>query len=179
MGWWWSADGGGGGVVQVSIMFAQAIGLTALAFVIDQKEGLLDRIWVAGAKPVEVVVAHVGTQLIILLGQIAGVLFFTLVVFKLPQEGSLLLVILLMALLGSSGMACMCWGSGRVGPRSVFDACGRCLGGVDGLMISTLVSDEVGAIQMAMGTFFPVLLLSGILWPLEVRWRAWLKAVSG
>lgn len=39
---------------------------------------------------------------------------------------------------------------------------------LDGLVVSTKVSNEVGAIQMAMGTFFPVLLLSGVLWPLQV-----------
>lgn len=38
----------------------------------------------------------------------------------------------------------------------------------DGLLISTLVENEVGAIQMAMGSFFPILLLSGVLWPLQV-----------
>ena len=36
-----------------------------------------------------------------------------------------------------------------------------------GMMLSTRVRDENEAIQAAMGTFFPVLLLSGVMWPIE------------
>lgn len=92
--------------MQVSISFAQAIGLTALAFVVDKKEGLMDRIWVSGVRPSEVILAHVATQFVVLAGQIALILFFTQVVFHLPQEGSLALMILLLLLLGCSGMSC-------------------------------------------------------------------------
>ena len=90
----------------MSITFAQAIGLTALAFVVDQKEGLLDRVWVSGARASDVILAHVATQFWILAGQTAAVLFFALVVFELPIVGSLAWVIVLMMLLGLSGMAC-------------------------------------------------------------------------
>lgn len=37
----------------------------------------------------------------------------------------------------------------------------------DGLLISTMTNEETGAIQISIGSFFPMLLLSGILWPLE------------
>eukprot|EP00049_Salpingoeca_infusionum_P012893 m.239416 g.239416 ORF g.239416 m.239416 type:complete len:217 (+) comp15296_c0_seq2:1900-2550(+) len=137
---------------QVSISFAQAISLTALAFVLEKKEGLLDRIWAAGARPSEVMLAHFCAQFIILLVQTALVLLFALVVFKLPLAGSLVLSVVILVLLGISGMAY-------------------------GLFISTQVDNEVGAIQAAMGSFFPVLLLSGVLWPIEAI-PQWLQYFS-
>ncbi|EDQ87774.1 uncharacterized protein MONBRDRAFT_9617 [Monosiga brevicollis MX1] len=97
------------GVRLVSITFAQAIGLTALAFVMDRKDGMTDRAWVAGVVPSEIILAHVGTQMLVLVGQLILVLIFTLLVFKLPLHGSLLLVILLLLLLGTSGMTCILW----------------------------------------------------------------------
>ncbi|EGD77792.1 hypothetical protein PTSG_08882 [Salpingoeca rosetta] len=138
--------------IMVSITFAQAIGLTAMSFVLDRKEGLLDRVWVAGARASDVILAHMATQFWILAGQTAAVLFFALVVFKLPIVGSLAWVIVLMMMLGLSGMAY-------------------------GLFISTQVDSEVGAIQVAMGSFFPVLLLSGVLWPLQAI-PQWLLYIS-
>lgn len=80
--------------------------MTALAFVLDQKEGLLDRVWVAGGRASDVILAHVATQLWIVAGQTASVLFFALVVFKLPLAGSLGWIIFLMVTLGLSGMSC-------------------------------------------------------------------------
>jgi len=34
-----------------------------------------------------------------------------------------------------------------------------------GLTIASNVESEQGAMQLALGTFFPVLLLSGVIWP--------------
>ena len=44
-----------------------------------------------------------------------------------------------------------------------------------GLVISTVAKEEIHAMQMSLGSFFPVLLLSGVIWPLEaipsyLRW---------
>ena len=36
-----------------------------------------------------------------------------------------------------------------------------------GLFLSTRVHDETEAVQSALGSFFPILLLSGVLWPVE------------
>ena len=36
-----------------------------------------------------------------------------------------------------------------------------------GMVISTLAPDEHSALMLAFGSFFPVLLLSGVFWPLE------------
>ncbi len=69
-------------------------------------------------------------------------LIIALVAFQLPFYGSLGLVVLLMSILGLSGM-------------------------LYGLTISTIAPDESHAMQLALGSFFPVLLLSGVIWPLE------------
>ncbi len=60
----------------------QAIGLTAIAFVLEQREGMLDRTWAAGARTSEVLFAHVVTQLGVLVGQVTLMLFFAIYVFK-------------------------------------------------------------------------------------------------
>ena len=52
-----------------SITFSMSIGLTALLFVSERKEGLLDRTWVAGVNVTEMVLAQILTQCITLFVQ--------------------------------------------------------------------------------------------------------------
>ena len=47
-----------------------AVGLTALSFIIERKEGLLERSWVAGVTAFEVMLAHVVGQFIVMLVQV-------------------------------------------------------------------------------------------------------------
>lgn len=80
--------------ILITIGFAQAIGLTAISFIQvcnlcsrldcvytthvvtrslspqDQKDGLLDRCWAAGIHPISVIVAHLLTQSMVLVGQV-------------------------------------------------------------------------------------------------------------
>ncbi|PAA75845.1 hypothetical protein BOX15_Mlig020348g2 [Macrostomum lignano] len=126
----------------VTIVFFMATGLTALSFVLERKEGLLDRSLVAGVTILELMLGHMLTQLLIMAGQTGLLLFFSLVVFQVPCHGSVLWVILLALLNGFTGMSL-------------------------GLMISALCSAENSAIQAALGTMYPNLLLSGIIWPAE------------
>ncbi|XP_061084690.1 ABC transporter G family member 20 [Conger conger] len=126
----------------LSITFYLAVGLTALSFVLERKEGLLDRCWVAGVSSLETMLAHLLSQLFVISVQIILLLLFTLLVFKTPNEGSLFLVILLIVLQGVAGIAF-------------------------GLVISAAIDDEQSANQAALGIFYPNLILSGILWPVE------------
>ena len=95
-----------------------------------------------GVVPSEVILGHAGTQLLIIAGQITLMLIFALLVFKLPLCGSLWVVVLLMGALGLTGM-------------------------LYGLTVSTISPEESHAMQIAIGSFFPLLLLSGVIWPLE------------
>uniref|UniRef100_A0A669BA38 ABC transporter G family member 20 n=1 Tax=Oreochromis niloticus TaxID=8128 RepID=A0A669BA38_ORENI len=126
----------------LSIMFYQAIGLTTLAFVLERKEGLLDRCFVSGMRSFEMILAHLFSQLFIISVQIILLLLMILLVFKIPNEGSLVLIIILMVLQGVTGISF-------------------------GLVISSVVDDEQNALQAVAGLFQPNLLLGGIIWPVE------------
>lgn len=56
--------------VILSITYFMAVGLTALSFIIERKEGLLERSWVAGVTATEVMLAHVAAQFVIMVIQV-------------------------------------------------------------------------------------------------------------
>ena len=56
--------------VILSITYFMAVGLTALSFIIERKEGLLDRSWMAGVTATEVMFAHVVAQFVVLVVQV-------------------------------------------------------------------------------------------------------------
>lgn len=62
-----------------SIMFGFSIGLTAISLIVERKEGLIDRTWVAGVNVTEIIFAQILTQFFVLLVQIT--LLVTVVVF--------------------------------------------------------------------------------------------------
>jgi len=126
----------------ITISFAQSIGITAVSFVLDKKTGNMDRMWACGVRPMEVLAAAFMIQMCNILIQVSLLLFFALFIFKLPMLGNLGLVLLLALLLGMTGMML-------------------------GLLISSVCEEEQAAMQVAMGCFFPALLLSGIIWPIE------------
>jgi len=128
--------------VILSITYFMAVGLTALSFIIERKEGLLERSWVAGVTATEVMLAHVVAQFAVMLVQVALVLIFMIYVFEVPAHGPMIWVVCLTLLQGLCGMAF-------------------------GLVVSALCDNEQDAIQLALGSFYPNLLLSGIIWPLE------------
>ena len=128
--------------VILSIIYFMAVGLTALSFVLERKEGLLDRSWVAGVTSTEVMLAHVITQFAVMFVQVVLVLLFMIYVFEIPSEGPIFWTVALALLQGLCGMSL-------------------------GLVISAVCDTEQDAIQLALGSFYPNLLLSGIIWPLE------------
>lgn len=126
----------------INIAFAQAIGLTAAVFVQDKHTGNMDRQWAAGVRAPEILLAQLFSQFIMLFFQICCLLVVALGIFRLPMVGDLALVVLLAMSLGLAGMML-------------------------GLTISASTEDEQKATQLALGTFFPTLLLSGVIWPLQ------------
>uniref|UniRef100_A0A4W4EJH8 ABC transporter domain-containing protein n=1 Tax=Electrophorus electricus TaxID=8005 RepID=A0A4W4EJH8_ELEEL len=126
----------------LSITFYLAVGLTALSFVLERKEGLMDRCRVAGVSSLETMLAHLFSQLLVISVQITLLLSFILLVFKIPNEGSLALVVTLIVLQGVTGISF-------------------------GLVISSAIDDEQSANQAALGIFYPNLIISGVIWPVE------------
>ncbi|KRG02119.1 ABC transporter G family member 23 isoform X2 [Drosophila mojavensis] len=128
--------------VILTIVFFLAVALTSSALIIERTEGLLDRSWVAGVSPAEILFSHVITQFVVMCGQTTLVLIFMLVVFGVTNNGELFWVIVLTLLQGM---------------------CGMCFG----FLISSICELERNAIQLALGSFYPTLLLSGVIWPIE------------
>ena len=82
--------------------------------------------------------------------QLLLLLIFTFIVFRIPNYGSFLWVILMLVLQGACGMSY-------------------------GLMISSICREENTATMLALGSFYPNLLLSSTVWPTQampeaVRW---------
>lgn len=128
--------------VLLSIAFLAAVALTAIALVQERKEGSLERSLVAGVSSTEFIMSHVITQTLVLHVQIFSLLIFTFLVFEIPSRGPFFWVILLT--LGQS-------------------ICGMAFG----LMISAMTKEETSATMLALGSFYPNLLLSGTVWPTQ------------
>jgi ABC-type multidrug transport system ATPase subunit/ABC-type multidrug transport system permease subunit len=126
----------------VSIAFSQSIGLTALGFVVEKKSGTMDRVYAAGVRPSEIMIAQSVVMMVLLFIQLSLLLMVALLIFALPMKGSLVLVMSIAMLLGMVGMML-------------------------GLVIAAGAATEDSANQLVIGTFFPSLLLSGVIWPIE------------
>lgn len=75
--------------MMISIIFFSAIGLTALILVVEKKEGLLERSWVAGATTVEVMLAHIIVKFFIQFIQIILMIIFADVIFSVRLFASM------------------------------------------------------------------------------------------
>lgn len=128
--------------IVLSIIFFMAVALTGSAFITEKKEGMLDRSLVAGVTTSEVITAHMITQYVVMVGQTILVLVFMIAVFEVPVRGPLVWAIVITLLQGTCGMSF-------------------------GFLISVVCSEERNAIQLALGSFYPNLLLSGVVWPIE------------
>jgi len=95
-----------------------------------------------GVQTTEIMLAHLVNQFTVLVGQTALVFLFMLLVFNISCNGSLPLAIFITLVQG---------------------LCGMCYG----LVVSSLCDEETSAIHLALGSFYPNLLLSGVLWPME------------
>jgi ABC-type multidrug transport system permease subunit len=128
--------------IMVVIIFTITIGLTGLMFVIEKKEGLLDRSWVAGVHTIEIMMAHITAKLAIMAVQITLLLLISNLVFGIIIKGPIIMAALLLLLQGFTGMSY-------------------------GLALSAGANDETEVMQISIGSVFPAMLISGIIWPLN------------
>ncbi|CAF1082829.1 unnamed protein product [Rotaria sp. Silwood1] len=91
--------------MMTSVIFFLAIGLTALIFVVEKKEGLLERSWIAGVTTIEVMFAHIIVKFFIQAIQIILLLVFADFIFKVEIKGSVFLAAALIFLEGLCGMS--------------------------------------------------------------------------
>jgi len=87
--------------MMISIIFFSAIGLTALIFVVEKKEGLLERGWIAGVTTVEVMLVKFFVQFI----QIILMVVFADIIFNVQINGPVLLAMALIFIQGLCGMS--------------------------------------------------------------------------
>ncbi|XP_031351269.1 ABC transporter G family member 20-like isoform X2 [Photinus pyralis] len=129
------------GIILTTTFFL-ALALTAGAMIIQRNQGCIERAMVSGVTPIELLVTHIICQFVIILVQLTIVLVCSFVIFKLTLNGSVVLVTLLSILSGF---------------------CGMCFG----FAISCGVDSERMAMYIALGSLVPLLMLSGIVWPVE------------
>ncbi|XP_026687946.1 uncharacterized protein LOC103521471, partial [Diaphorina citri] len=110
--------------------------LTSGAMLIERNEGILERGLVSGVTGIEILLAHVICQFLIMVFQSVMVIVMALLVFHITNHGDVLLVILLTCLTG---------------------LCGMCFG----FVVSCVTDSERNATYLAMGSFLPIVMLCG------------------
>jgi ABC-2 type transport system permease protein len=75
-----------------------ALILTALLFVIERKEGQFERCLIAGVKAYQIFITYISVQLIVMLTQVVFLLMTAFMIFDIPIEGSVALIIVLTVL---------------------------------------------------------------------------------
>ncbi|XP_032523469.1 ABC transporter G family member 20 [Danaus plexippus] len=146
-------DFAGPGVI-LTIIFFLAVALTSGAMLQERNEGILERSLVSGITGTEILFSHVIVQMLVMGVQTVTVLLIGFLVFKLTLEGSLVWVVILTLMNGLCGMTF-------------------------GFVVSCICDTERTATYLALGSFLPMMLLCGIIWPVEGMHRVlqWISYV--
>lgn len=134
-------DFAGPGVI-LTIIFFLAVALTSASMLSERNEGILERSLVSGITGTEILFAHVTVQMLVMVIQTVIVLVFSFVVFDLTLKGPLGWVVMLTLITGLCGMTF-------------------------GFVVSCVCDTERTATYLALGSFLPMVLLCGIIWPVE------------
>ncbi|XP_014222492.1 ABC transporter G family member 20-like isoform X2 [Trichogramma pretiosum] len=134
----------------MTIVFFLSTAVSAAIIIQDRAEGVWDRSLVQGVTTREILFSHIITQSFMIIIQVTMVLCVVFLHFRLDCKGSLLVVIMLTLEVSFSGMSY-------------------------GFLISTLCNSHTVANFIATGSFYPIILLSGSIWPAEgmptfLRW---------
>ncbi|KAH8388142.1 ABC transporter G family member 20 [Drosophila serrata] len=129
------------GVVMTMVFFLATL-MTAAVFISERMDGIWDRTLLAGVSATEMLWAHLLTQLIIMALQSFEVIMYIGLVFDTYNNGDTLTLIGLLTLTAFCGM-------------------------LFGLFISVFCKSHTEANFVATGAFYPMIILCGLLWPLE------------
>ncbi|XP_015604185.1 ABC transporter G family member 23 [Cephus cinctus] len=137
-------------VFLLTVVFFLMTSVSSSIIIADRHEGVWDRSLVQGVTTVQILIAHILTQGTVVIIQVAVSLTISIVQFELECKGSMMAVISLLLLMG---------------------ICGMCYG----FFISIMCSSHTLANYIATGSFYPVILLCGCIWPVEgmprlLRW---------
>lgn len=128
--------------VILTIIFFLSVAITSGAMLIERNEGMLERCLVAGITGAEILFSQVLTQFTVMFSQTIFVLLFSFYFFEVTLRGDIWLVLFLCVLNGLCGMSF-------------------------GFVIACAVDTERTATYVAMGSFLPIVMLCGIIWPIE------------
>ncbi|XP_034471619.1 ABC transporter G family member 20 [Drosophila innubila] len=129
------------GVVMTMVFFLATL-MTAAVFISERMDGIWDRTLLAGVSATEMLWAHLLTQLIIMALQSFEVVMYIGIVFDTYNNGDTTTLIGLLTLTAFCGM-------------------------LFGLFISVFCKSHTEANFVATGAFYPMIILCGLLWPLE------------
>lgn len=130
----------------LQMIFSLATTLTTVTFVLERKEGLLERTLVAGVKIHHILMSHILFQLLIIMAQSSVMLFIIFYMFEVNLIGSIYLMFTLTFIQGFIGMS---WG----------------------LLVSAACYEEQAAVILGMASLFFNFFMSGVIWPIEVMPR--------
>ncbi|XP_014205513.1 ABC transporter G family member 20-like isoform X2 [Copidosoma floridanum] len=142
----------------LTITFFLATAVSSSIIIADKAEGVWDRSLVQGVTTWEILASHLFTQLLMVFIQVSVVLGITFGHFNLPCEGQFIVIVVLVFVTG---------------------VCGLCYG----FLISVYCTSQTVANFIATGSFYPIILLSGAIWPLEgmsnyLRWVSYLMPTT-
>ena len=128
--------------VILQLTYAMSVSLTGIGAIIERKLGLVDRLSASGVTETVLMLSLMTVQCFIMTGQLCILFVMALLVFDTPFMGNIALAILIAYLQGVSGL-------------------------VFGIIVSAVCTEETQAMQLSLGTFYPIMLLSGVIWPLD------------
>ncbi|KAJ0170715.1 hypothetical protein K1T71_013487, partial [Dendrolimus kikuchii] len=134
-------DFAGPGVI-LTIIFFLAVALTSGSMLAERNEGILERSLVSGITGTEILFSHVTVQMLVMAAQSGVVLLIGFVLFGLTMNGPLGWVIFLTLITGLCGMTF-------------------------GFVVSCICDTDRTATYLALGSFLPMVMLCGIIWPVE------------
>ncbi|XP_073823396.1 ABC transporter G family member 23 [Musca autumnalis] len=129
------------GVVMTMVFFLATL-MTASVFIEERLDGVWDRTLVAGVSAIQMLWAHLLSQFIIMVVQSVEVIIYIGLVFDTYNKGDTTTLIFLLTLTSFCGM-------------------------LFGLLISVYCKSHTEANFVATGAFYPMIILCGLLWPLE------------
>ncbi|XP_054159270.1 ABC transporter G family member 23-like [Oppia nitens] len=132
--------------------------ISAFQIIYDRKNTSLERVLVAGVKPMEFFIAHMVQNILLIISQVFMSMIVAFVIYGNTQLGSYIEVYLLFLLQSTQGMAF-------------------------GLLASLLLFDEVSVGIGLTGFMFPIWIISGVIWPIQsipyyFRWIADLSPIT-
>ncbi|XP_076759028.1 ABC transporter G family member 20 [Xylocopa sonorina] len=140
------------------VLFVLATSVSSTIIISDRHSGVWDRILVQGVNTSEILLTHIIVQAMLIVIQVTVALCIFFVMFSVECKGSMAVVISMSFLEGICGM-------------------------LYGLLISVLFTSHTLVNYVSVGSFYPLILLCGMIWPIEgmppvLRWFSMIMPVT-